>query len=97
MSTRLALLAFAFSSSFAASLDAQDLAGTWFTTRGVLELEGKGDELTGRYGDGATLRATRAGKELKVEAREGQSLLQAALAIDKSGFRFAGEWKSANG
>lgn len=97
MSTRLALFAFAFSSSLAASLTAQDLAGTWFTTRGVLELEGKGDELTGRYGDGATLRATRAGKELRVEAREGQSLLQATLALDKGGFRFAGEWTTTNG
>lgn len=79
------------------SAAAQDVGGTWFTTRGVLELEGKGDELTGRYGDGATLRARRSGKELAVDAKEGQVALQAKLVLDKGGFRFAGEWSTANG
>src|SRR5262245_30515092 len=91
------VFAFVFAFILASPLCAQDVAGTWFTSRGVLELEGKGNELTGRYGDGASLRATRAGKDLKVEARESQTPLQATLVLDKNGFRFAGEWTSANG
>jgi pimeloyl-ACP methyl ester carboxylesterase len=83
--------------SAAVTLPAQDLAGTWFTSRGVLELEGKGDELTGRYGQGKTLQATRSGKELKVQAREGQAMLEAKWTLDKSGYRFDGEWTSGSG
>lgn len=82
---------------FAACLPAQEIAGTWFTSRGVLELAGKGDSLTGRYGEGKSLTVSRTGKELKVEAKEGQVSLQAKLVLDKGGFRFAGEWTSANG
>ncbi len=76
---------------------AQEIAGTWFTTRGVLELEGKPDSLRGRYGDNCTLTGTAKGKELRFEAKEGQVTLEAKLTIDKSGHRFTGEWTTANG
>lgn len=76
---------------------AQQWNGTWFTTRGVLELKGDGDTLTGSYGEGYSLQAGKKGKALEFTATEGRSKLSGDLELDKGGHRFAGTWKTANG
>lgn len=92
------VVAFALlASCLAVPVTAQDAAGTWFTSRGVLELEVRGERVSGRYGDGAVLEGRRSGRELEVEAREGAVELRAKLTFDAGGHRFTGEWRSAHG
>ena len=93
MHPRHVALAFVLLSSAAAS---QQLAGTWFTTRGVLELKGDGAELTGTYGDdqGHRLAGTLRGSTLAFDATEGEAKLTGTFVFDASGHRFTGDWKS---
>ena len=58
----LSSLAFLF---LPASIAAQQWAGTWFTTRGVLEVKGSGDALTGSYGEGHSLQGRANGKKVR--------------------------------
>ena len=87
---------FALIAPFAA---AQNFTGTWFTTRGVLELKGDAAALDGTYGDDRanTIHGTVKAKTLEFEATEGGAKVTGTLELDKSGHRFTGKWKSANG
>jgi len=76
---------------------AQDLAGTWFTSRGVLELTAEGDALTSGYGRGKSVTVEKDGKQWSFEATEGRSKLTGSWKLDKSGHRFEGKWRSRNG
>jgi len=77
---------------------AQGVAGTWFTTRGVVELKGDGASLEGSYGDGQKNRisGTLRGKTFAFEATEDGTRLEGELEIDKSGHRFSGKWTSGS-
>lgn len=86
-------LALALFSSAAAT---QQVSGTWFTTRGVLELQGDGAELTGTYGDDQAhrLTGTLRGSTFTFQATEGETKLTGTFEFDAGGHRFSGDWKA---
>ncbi|MCK5940663.1 MAG: hypothetical protein KAI24_01740 [Planctomycetes bacterium] len=83
--------------SMAGAIAAQELAGTWFTSRGVLELEPDGDGFRGSYGDGKSVTVEKKGRTLRFEATEGRASLTGSWQLDKGGYRFEGEWRSQRG
>ncbi len=76
-----------------------DLAGTWFSTRGTLEVTVDGDALRANYGDrrDRTLRAELHGRDVEFSATEGEAELRGTLALDASGHRLSGAWRSDDG
>ncbi len=82
-----------------AALPAQDWAGKWYTTRGVLTLEAGAEGLTGRYGDGGknTLTGKAGGRKLAYEAKEGDTQLTGELELQANDSFFNGAWRSGNG
>lgn len=78
---------------------APDLSGTWFTTRGVVELKLTGEAVEGRYGDerDRSFAGKRHGDAIEYTATEGQAELAGTLKLDPSGHRLAGDWRAARG
>lgn len=76
-----------------------DLSGTWFSNRGVLQVQQQGNDVTARYGDqdACSLSGTRAGNKIEFTAKEGRAELTGTLEFDAGAHRFTGDWKSANG
>ena len=81
----------------AAPLAAQELAGTWFTSRGVLELAADGDGFRADYGNGKSVVVEQQGGQWAFEATEGRAKLSGSWQLDARGYRFEGEWTSPNG
>lgn len=84
---------------FSAPISSQspkDWVGTWLTSRGVVELEADGDEVTGRLRDeeGSSIRGEPAGAELSVEWRAGRGSGAATWRLDRSKAFFEGPWST---
>ena len=80
-----------------AVLAAQELAGTWFTNRGVLEVKADGEGWSATYGNGSTLTAEKKGDDIVFTAKEGRAKVTGSWQFQKGGFRFDGDWQSTSG
>jgi predicted esterase len=73
-------------------------AGEWKTTLGPLNLEQKGDAVTGRLAFyGLAVKGKAGGKDLTLGYDEGQVHVDATVALDPSGNSFKGNLKGTNG
>mgnify|MGYP003644826925 FL=1 len=80
-----------------AVLAAQELAGTWFTNRGVLEVKADGEGWSATYGNGSTLTAEKKGDDIVFTAKEGRAKVTGSWQFQKGAFRFDGDWQSTSG
>lgn len=86
------LVALAAALVFAVSIaPAQDWAGKWYSTRGVLDLEQEGAAVKGRWGDkGGTLKGEANGRELTFTLEQGPETFKGTLELVDDGHFFTG-------
>ena len=101
MNTSRRIVAFAAlslaSATFAQQASAQELAGTWFSDRGLLELKQDGDGWACEYGSGKRMRIDSGARGLSFTATEGRLELEGDLELDDGGCRLTGVWTSQSG
>jgi len=67
--------------------------GEWVTDQGLMSLAQKGDEITGRYGDGGEIKGKAEGRKLSGTWSRGKGSGDFAFELGADGFSFKGTWK----